>query len=151
MNQRCFAWIGRRQPPPYSPFCYRRCDSAATQLMSSKHCKVSGLRKNFNPKLNAEGSIPRSMELSRQVAKVRSFRDIGGSLTNDDAVLTTPASSSLQSSLQAAKIADLHSVDEASTVLHFIFFANSVGRSSDQHHRKSERVATNVQLFSRSR
>jgi len=73
--------------------------------MSSKHCKVSGLRKQFNPKVNAECSIPRSVKLSRQVAELRCFRDTGWTLTNVGNVLNAAQMCSLQSFAHTVKIA----------------------------------------------
>lgn len=90
--------------------------------MSSKHCKVSGLRKQFNPKVNAECSIPRSVKLSRQVAELRCFRDTGWTLTNVDNVLNAAQMCSLQSLAHTAKIAVSSCRYEGVTYIHgFIF------------------------------
>ena len=75
--------------------------------MTSKLCKISGLRKQFNPKVNGECSIPLSVGFFRQVAELRCFRDTGWTLPNGGDVLNAASSCSLQSIFQTAKIAVL--------------------------------------------
>ena len=129
MNQRHSRETALKKLPPVTTVCDRRFDSAATQLLTSKLRKISGLCKQFNPKVNGECSIPRSVKLSGQVAELRSFRDTGWTLTNVGSVLKDAPACSLHSCLHTAKIAVSYCRCEGVTHIHRLISRNSFGRA----------------------